>query len=113
MSDHVENTCSICLDGLVEQLPCGHKFHPHCIYKWKTEGKATCPLCRAELQVLLMDTPRRPNYRGWSTVAVLLCILWSVMPVFTIELLASFVWFWLIIIYFAFVLNAFIASTLG
>lgn len=45
--------CSICLSDIEEEemvptIPCGHKFHIHCLTKWKEE-KNTCPYCRSDL----------------------------------------------------------------
>ena len=58
--DDARNLCTICYDILcisptcneqhIRQLPCGHRFHEHCIYgpeQWMPM-KNTCPLCRQE-----------------------------------------------------------------
>ena len=58
--DDARNLCAICYDILcvsptcnlqhIRQLPCGHRFHEHCIYgpeQWMPM-KNTCPLCRQE-----------------------------------------------------------------
>ena len=26
---------------------CGNKFHSSCMFKWFSQGKATCPMCRS------------------------------------------------------------------
>ena len=41
--------CCICLRDIYKLLPCGHEIHTGCIDQWKSTGKATCPLCRAEI----------------------------------------------------------------
>lgn len=56
-----DDVCSICLEaglkavespgskdtGCQVELPeCGHTFHKHCISKWLTLGKESCPVCR-------------------------------------------------------------------
>jgi hypothetical protein len=44
--------CAICLDdiklgGVI--LPCVHKYHRHCIDRWRiSSGQRTCPECRTE-----------------------------------------------------------------
>jgi hypothetical protein len=41
-------TCTICLDFLDDNpktLPCGHKFHEHCITRW-CATRPNCPVCR-------------------------------------------------------------------
>lgn len=41
-------TCVICLDLTTpypNTLPCGHKFHKHCIKRW-TDRYNSCPICR-------------------------------------------------------------------
>ena len=46
--------CSICrekinrLDSVVE-LPCLHKFHKNCIYRW-FDSHTTCPMCRYDVR---------------------------------------------------------------
>ena len=45
------NTCSICLNYLIENisiLSCGHQFHKKCIEKWMTFSNK-CPLCRNQI----------------------------------------------------------------
>ncbi|VFQ79851.1 unnamed protein product [Cuscuta campestris] len=46
--------CAICKDNLVpndmmQELPCKHMFHPHCLKPWLDEHNS-CPICRHELQ---------------------------------------------------------------
>lgn len=43
--------CAICLNDVRETrhnkpIRCGHLFHSHCLEKWKSKGKQTCPVCR-------------------------------------------------------------------
>lgn len=46
--------CCICADSFsltdTTTLPCGHKFHSHCLSLWLWE-KTCCPLCRARPDV--------------------------------------------------------------
>lgn len=42
--------CGVCLAELepstvVIRLPCRHSYHPHCISRWLTQCKNSCPLC--------------------------------------------------------------------
>ncbi|KAK2957123.1 putative Anaphase-promoting complex subunit 11 [Blattamonas nauphoetae] len=30
---------------------CGHLFHAHCIERWLSDGKTTCPFCRQDWKV--------------------------------------------------------------
>ena len=46
-------TCTICMTEYTEgdriqELPCSHEFHYHCIDRWLWEN-TTCPICRREL----------------------------------------------------------------
>ena len=44
-----DSMCPICCDDVYKvnyTLPCGHKFHKHCIKQW-TKNHNTCPICRA------------------------------------------------------------------
>lgn len=50
---HDELVCAICKDVLalgteVNQLPCSHVYHSHCILPW-LKTRNSCPLCRYEL----------------------------------------------------------------
>ncbi|XP_045798662.1 E3 ubiquitin-protein ligase RLIM-like [Trifolium pratense] len=50
---HDELVCAICKDVLalgtkVNQLPCSHLYHSHCILPW-LKTRNSCPLCRFEL----------------------------------------------------------------
>jgi len=52
-SSNLNENCPICLldfeeDMEVLHLPCHHLFHPECITMW-LQGKATCPMCKKEL----------------------------------------------------------------
>ncbi|KAJ4917990.1 RING/U-box superfamily protein [Raphanus sativus] len=45
--------CSVCLDDfevgtLGKQMPCNHRFHPHCLLPW-LELHSSCPVCRYQL----------------------------------------------------------------
>ncbi|KAK8443829.1 hypothetical protein SEVIR_9G039600v4 [Setaria viridis] len=45
--------CSVCLEDFemgaeAKQMPCQHKFHPHCILPW-LELHSSCPVCRFQL----------------------------------------------------------------
>ena len=49
-------SCSVCQSDYESgeeavTLPCGHHFHPDCIYAWFKDNN-TCPICRQEIQVL-------------------------------------------------------------
>ena len=47
----LNTSCPICLetdDGPWYTTPCGHVFHPNCIGQWQ---RATCPLCRAVVEI--------------------------------------------------------------
>ena len=56
-----DDDCAICLgafeDGdLCSVMPgCQHEFHKACIAGWLKEGNDTCPLCRAELRLALLQ----------------------------------------------------------
>eukprot|EP00293_Proteomonas_sulcata_P004949 CAMPEP_0184324878 /NCGR_PEP_ID=MMETSP1049-20130417/137418_1 /TAXON_ID=77928 /ORGANISM="Proteomonas sulcata, Strain CCMP704" /LENGTH=179 /DNA_ID=CAMNT_0026646769 /DNA_START=295 /DNA_END=834 /DNA_ORIENTATION=+ len=46
-----EDPCAICFDRSEgpEQwrvLPCGHRFHPHCVDDWLVKQGGSCPTCR-------------------------------------------------------------------
>jgi hypothetical protein len=45
--------CSICQSELssdIVRVPCGHKYHHHCIKSLLTEFSTRCPSCRADLR---------------------------------------------------------------
>eukprot|EP00180_Rhodochaete_pulchella_P001661 Plantae.Rhodophyta-Rhodochaete_pulchella.ctg25044.p1 GENE.Plantae.Rhodophyta-Rhodochaete_pulchella.ctg25044~~Plantae.Rhodophyta-Rhodochaete_pulchella.ctg25044.p1 ORF type:complete len:186 (+),score=15.04 Plantae.Rhodophyta-Rhodochaete_pulchella.ctg25044:47-559(+) len=46
-------TCSICLcdyeaEESVNELPCGHRYHPPCIQQW-LKTSSLCPLCKVDV----------------------------------------------------------------
>ena len=48
--------CGVCLDCLQENKPnevyvteCGHPFHPKCLDMCMKQGRARCPICRAQI----------------------------------------------------------------
>ena len=46
-----DDECSICMDKnnlIWVSLPCEHKFHEECIFKW-IETDLSCPICRKQL----------------------------------------------------------------
>jgi hypothetical protein len=50
------STCAICLNEVKSTrnnppIRCGHIFHSHCLEKWKSQGKNTCPTCRKVFDV--------------------------------------------------------------
>ena len=49
------DTCAICITELKQnseerRLPCGHRFHRHCIGQWlnSSRGRTVCPICKRE-----------------------------------------------------------------
>ena len=45
-----EQPCAVCLDNSTfAELPCGHRFHPHCIGNWVRKSNS-CPCCRQDMQ---------------------------------------------------------------
>ncbi|EPS73395.1 hypothetical protein M569_01359 [Genlisea aurea] len=45
-----QDSCAVCLEqfdgyGALMQLPCGHRFHAHCLRPW-LDTNADCPCCR-------------------------------------------------------------------
>ena len=66
LDNNKNDECSICFKQMVKEitlLKCGHCYHKDCIEKWYTvgmkKGKNTCPLCRAEFNILLKRKKRR------------------------------------------------------
>ena len=48
-----QEECCICLTNyddksILIKLPCGHKYHRPCIYRWMLQ-KAECPSCRSNI----------------------------------------------------------------
>ena len=48
-----ESPCVICIEDITNgdyicKLPCGHYYHPDCIYPWIIE-KNICPLCKVPI----------------------------------------------------------------
>ena len=57
--------CPICYDNInhgecFSKLPCSHSFHPHCVKQWLI-NKDTCPTCRYELDLDLLNLKSRNN----------------------------------------------------
>jgi len=50
-SKATDNNCSICLEpmsnNVATALPCGHRFHKHCIVNWLSRSQGKCSLCRS------------------------------------------------------------------
>lgn len=46
----LSSDCIICMTKLfdVAMVPCGHRFHYHCVQKW-TRYNNTCPICRTPI----------------------------------------------------------------
>lgn len=60
--DEPESACAVCLSEfelyhLLRYLPCGHKFHKHCIDKWLRRNKV-CPLCLRDIELPCVGHPR-------------------------------------------------------
>ena len=50
-SEEYDSMCVVCIENIAEndyicKLPCGHYFHPDCIYQWLNEQNI-CPLCKS------------------------------------------------------------------
>lgn len=53
-------TCPICLDEFmygteINQLHCGHCYHPKCILPWLQNRSPLCPLCKIDVRVSLIE----------------------------------------------------------
>ncbi|GJN13241.1 hypothetical protein PR202_ga31592 [Eleusine coracana subsp. coracana] len=65
--------CAVCLGELqpgekARALPrCAHVFHAECIDAW-FQGNATCPLCRADVEVVAPPPPPQPEVRVYVRV---------------------------------------------
>src|SRR5581483_2960393 len=62
----VENTCSICLEEIIEgiELKCKHLYHNECISEW-INVKYNCPCCNLDLkndERLRQTLPKREDY---------------------------------------------------
>jgi len=65
--DDPASTCVVCLvefeqRHLLRHLPCGHKFHKHCIDKWLRRNK-TCPLCLWDIELPCLGHPRSLKHK--------------------------------------------------
>ena len=45
-------------NGLTLALPCKHRYHVPCLYKWLTSGSRKCPVCRVDA---LTGVPEHSN----------------------------------------------------
>jgi hypothetical protein len=66
--------CVLCMELCVSRivLECKHEFCFHCVKKWQSQGKRTCPYCRGDSAVLASLKTRCPplTAEGVSRVAV-------------------------------------------
>jgi len=62
-SKATDNNCSICLEpmsnNVATALPCGHRFHKHCIVNWLSRSQGKCSLCRSVV-TNIPYTPQQP-----------------------------------------------------
>lgn len=75
-------TCPICLDEFmygteINQLHCGHCYHPKCILPWLQNRSPLCPLCKIDVRVSLIEAEElafvrslRKLQRAKSTTAI-------------------------------------------
>jgi hypothetical protein len=59
-----DNNCSICFEpmsnNVATALPCGHRFHKHCIVNWLSRSQGKCSLCRSDV-TNIPYTPQPPQ----------------------------------------------------
>lgn len=53
-------TCPVCLDEFmygteINQLHCGHCYHPKCIIPWLQSRSPVCPLCKIDVRVSMIE----------------------------------------------------------
>jgi hypothetical protein len=72
------STCAICLNEVKSTrnnppIRCGHVFHSHCLERWKSQGKNTCPTCRRVFDVsqFKVEVKIHNNYTQVSNVVSL------------------------------------------
>jgi len=62
-----DNNCSICFEPMTNNvataLPCGHRFHKHCIQNWLSRSQGKCSLCRS----VVTNIPYVPEGRANRT----------------------------------------------
>jgi hypothetical protein len=75
-------TCPICLEDFmygteINQLHCGHCYHPKCILPWLQNRSPLCPLCKIDVRVSLIEAEElafvrslRKLQRAKSTTAI-------------------------------------------
>ena len=64
-NEQAENTCSICLESMLNNGPiiktsCKHKFHSECLNTW-LNTKTTCPICRRQIQAPIIVPQINPQ----------------------------------------------------
>lgn len=53
-------SCPVCLEDFVygtevNQLHCGHCYHPRCILPWLKDRSPLCPLCQIDVRILMIE----------------------------------------------------------